>query len=148
MKCHVHPEAEAQATCTRCGKAVCSDCAVDVGGKVVCRPCLAAASAVAPSQESALSRNPLAIVSVTLAVLGALGCVCGGALGGLLFGVPAAITGYLGRKKALEAGGDQQVTTLAMIGMIGGAAETVLSLLLFLLLGASLGLLAATNNWR
>lgn len=81
-------------------------------------------------------------------MLGLLGCVCGGGIGGLLFGIPAAITGFLGRKKALEAGDDQQVATLAMVGMIGGAAEVVLSVIVLLLGVAAIGsslLLNGTN---
>ena len=41
MNCYVHGEKEAVGTCTRCGKAVCSDCAVHVGGRLICRNCLA-----------------------------------------------------------------------------------------------------------
>lgn len=148
MKCYIHSEAEAEATCMHCGRAVCHACAVSVGGKLLCSRCLALASAAGSSQQSALSRNPLAIVSLVLAMLGLLGCVCGGGIGGLLFGIPAAITGFLGRKKALEAGDDQQVATLAMVGMIGGAAEVVLSVIVLLLGVAAIGsslLLNGTN---
>jgi hypothetical protein len=42
MKCYVHPEAEATGACTICGRATCSSCAVDVGGRLECRQCLAA----------------------------------------------------------------------------------------------------------
>jgi hypothetical protein len=41
MKCNIHPKSEAIGTCTSCGKSVCSECAVQVRGKLVCRDCLA-----------------------------------------------------------------------------------------------------------
>lgn len=42
MKCYIHPEVDAVGTCTSCGRAICSECAVEVGDKFVCRDCLAA----------------------------------------------------------------------------------------------------------
>jgi len=42
MKCYVHPDVESVGTCTSCGRAICSECAIDVQGKLVCRDCLAA----------------------------------------------------------------------------------------------------------
>lgn len=39
MKCYVHPDAEAVGTCTQCGKNVCSNCAMEVDGKLVCKTC-------------------------------------------------------------------------------------------------------------
>lgn len=42
MKCYVHPEAQPIGTCTRCGRGICEECAVDVQGKLTCRNCLAA----------------------------------------------------------------------------------------------------------
>lgn len=41
MKCYVHPTTEGIGTCTRCGRAVCAECAVDAQGRIVCRDCLA-----------------------------------------------------------------------------------------------------------
>jgi hypothetical protein len=42
MNCYLHPEATSVGTCTSCGKNICSECAVEVQGKLVCRNCLAA----------------------------------------------------------------------------------------------------------
>ena len=102
MKCYVHPEAEAVATCTGCGKAVCQTCAIDVGGKIFCQQCLASG---VPTQRAAIERtptNPLAIISLALGILGLIGCCCGGSIGGLIFGLPAAITGWVARRQILE----------------------------------------------
>lgn len=41
MKCWIHPDADSIGTCTRCGRAICSACAVEMQGRLVCRPCLA-----------------------------------------------------------------------------------------------------------
>lgn len=41
MKCYVHPDADPVGTCTSCGRAICSECSVDVQGKLICRNCLA-----------------------------------------------------------------------------------------------------------
>lgn len=39
MKCYLHNEVDATSTCTRCGKALCSECAINVGGKIMCKQC-------------------------------------------------------------------------------------------------------------
>ncbi len=39
MRCYFHPEAEGVGACVNCGRAVCADCKVEVGGKLYCRPC-------------------------------------------------------------------------------------------------------------
>lgn len=44
MKCYTHPDSEAIGTCTNCGKPVCTLCAVEVNGKIVCRSCAEKAS--------------------------------------------------------------------------------------------------------
>ena len=40
MKCYVHPDVDAVGTCTNCGKSVCSNCIVEMNGKVVCKACV------------------------------------------------------------------------------------------------------------
>jgi hypothetical protein len=39
MKCYMHPSVEAACTCAECGKGICDACEIEVGGKVLCRPC-------------------------------------------------------------------------------------------------------------
>jgi uncharacterized membrane protein YeaQ/YmgE (transglycosylase-associated protein family) len=39
MKCYSHPESEASGTCTECGRALCSDCTLNVNGRAVCKEC-------------------------------------------------------------------------------------------------------------
>lgn len=39
MKCYLHNEVDAIGTCTRCGKALCSECAIMVSGKLMCKQC-------------------------------------------------------------------------------------------------------------
>ncbi len=57
MQCYKHPEAEAVGACTTCGKAVCEACAIDVGGKIQCRDCLAQAHAQ-PQPQMTLAKDP------------------------------------------------------------------------------------------
>lgn len=40
MKCYEHNHAEAQGMCVKCGKPICENCIVEVGGKYQCRRCL------------------------------------------------------------------------------------------------------------
>jgi len=37
MKCYNHPEMDAVAICKACGKAICKECAVDVGKGIACK---------------------------------------------------------------------------------------------------------------
>ena len=152
MNCYFHPEAESVATCVSCGKPVCQDCAVDVRGKIHCQPCLASTDrpgvGTLPTVPAASSvpTNTLAIVSVALGVVGLLGCVCGGGIGGLLFGIPATITGWVARKQILEAGSEQQGSELATVGLVLGIAEVILSILILVLVGSALGLSLLTEG--
>ena len=82
----------------------------------------------------------MAIISLVLGILGLLGCFCGGAIGGLLFGIPATITGWIGRKQLLESGENQQNLTFANIGLILGGVEVALSIVLLIIGGSLLGL--------
>ena len=146
MKCYVHPEAEAVATCTECGRAACEICAVDVGGRLFCQQCLAADTfTTGPATERAPT-NPLAIISLALGILGLVGCCCGGSVGGLIFGVPAAITGWIARKQILEGDLPDQALTLAMVGLVLGIGESVVSIVL-LALGASFWSLSFLTEW-
>jgi TM2 domain-containing membrane protein YozV len=56
MLCDKHPEAEAIGACTTCGKAVCEVCAVDVGGQIQCRDCLAKGAVQTPVTAAAESQ--------------------------------------------------------------------------------------------
>jgi TM2 domain-containing membrane protein YozV len=40
MYCYKHPENEAIGSCTSCGKPICTECAVELQDKLVCRDCL------------------------------------------------------------------------------------------------------------
>lgn len=41
MNCYIHNEKTAVGTCTACGRPICSECAIETNGKLVCRTCLA-----------------------------------------------------------------------------------------------------------
>jgi uncharacterized membrane protein HdeD (DUF308 family) len=139
MKCYYHPEVDAVATCMSCGKAICQSCAVDVTGKVYCQQCLASGTIAKGRAVETIPTNPLAIISLILGILGLLGCACGGSIGGILFGVPASITGWIARKQLLQAQQEQQGMQLATIGLVLGIAEVIMSVVLLILFGAAIG---------
>jgi uncharacterized membrane protein len=51
MKCYNHPETDAVGACVSCNKAVCSECGVEVEGRLLCRECLAAGKGGPASSE-------------------------------------------------------------------------------------------------
>ena len=132
MKCYYHPDVDAVATCSNCGKAICQTDAVNVAGKIVCQQCLSTgrATSVATAVPSKPT-NTLAIVSIGLGILGLVGCFCWGIFG-IIFGALAAITGYMARKQIVASQGAQQGMQLATVGMIMGIAEAVLGLIILL----------------
>ena len=40
MECHNHPDKEAVANCSLCGKAICQECSVEIGGSIYCKDCI------------------------------------------------------------------------------------------------------------
>ena len=152
MKCYNHAEVDAVGTCTSCGRAVCQSCSVNLAGKIVCQKCLASGNT--PNVQTK-PYNPLSIVSIILSVLGLITCCCYG-FGGILFGVPAAITGYIARKQLLQSETNQEGLPLANVGFWLGVSEAVLVivawLIIFLFYGAAifttfLPQLNNTNGW-
>ena len=139
MNCYYHPEVEAIATCTSCGKAICQKCTVDVAGRFVCQQCLSSSTTSGGQTPTSIPTNPLAIVSLILGILGLLGCICGGSIGGILFGVPAGITGWIARKQLSQAEQNQQGLQLATVGLVLGIAEVVLGIVLLVLFGSVYG---------
>lgn len=138
MQCYVHSESEAVASCKNCGKAICKFCSVDVSGKIYCQQCLASGTTTsAPS----IKTNSLAIISIVLGLIGLCGCLITG--GGLLFGIPAAITGRLARKQIQEDNQEQRGFELATAGLVLGLIEIVFSVLFIVLMiivfGGTLG---------
>ena len=40
MECNNHPDREAVANCSLCGKAVCQECSMEIGGNIYCKDCI------------------------------------------------------------------------------------------------------------
>ena len=139
MRCYYHPEVEAIATCTNCGKAICSTCSVNVSGRVVCQSCIALGNIDSARTSAPKQNNPLAMVSLIIGILGLVGCLCGGGIGGLLFGIAAAITGYIARKQLLAPDVEQEGLQFATIGLGLGLAEAGLSVIILLCIGGVYG---------
>lgn len=131
MKCYSHPEIDAIGTCTNCGRAVCQSCSVNVADKIMCQKCLASGDTLNVRTASSKSYNSLSIVSIILSVIGLVACLCYG-LGGILFGVPAAIIGYIARKQLLQSETNQEGLALANVGLWLGISEAALSILAWL----------------
>ena len=126
MKCYNHPEEDAIGTCTSCGKAICQSCSVNIAGKLVCQSCLSSGNA--PNlQKTSKPYNPLSIVSIILGIIGLISCLCYG-LGGILFGIPAAIIGYIAKKQLMNSKTNQEGLQLANVGFWLGISEAALSL--------------------
>lgn len=144
--CYFHPDVEAVATCINCGKAVCADCQVDVQGQIHCKECVATGDIIGKSpppaqpQSATVPTNPLAIISLVVGVLGLIGCICGGGIGLMLFGTPAAIIGWIARKQITEAGEAQKGMELATIGLVIGIVEVVIGVGLLIIAGSFIGL--------
>lgn len=54
MKCDKHSEKEAIAVCVNCGKGVCEDCRLNLGGKNYCQEC---ADTIMSEKTSALTQS-------------------------------------------------------------------------------------------
>lgn len=117
MKCYYHPEIEAVATCTVCGKAICQTCSVDVAGRITCQHCLSAGNVNRLQTQPSKPSNPLAIVSLILGILG----LCGG----LFFSIPAWIIGNIAKKQISE-NPNQEGLQLANAGKTLGMVFTII----------------------
>lgn len=68
LYCASHPERVAVGTCVRCGKAICSDCAVHVQGRLTCKICASQGEESHP--KSPKSPRVAAVLSFLWAGLG------------------------------------------------------------------------------
>ena len=60
MECHNHPDREAVANCAFCGKAVCPECSMEIGGNIYCKDCLNDIIAKTMVEEEAVADSPKA----------------------------------------------------------------------------------------
>lgn len=40
MECYYHPDRDGTDSCAICGKSVCKECGLELGGKIYCKDCL------------------------------------------------------------------------------------------------------------
>ena len=71
MNCYIHAQNDAVGMCTTCGKPICSDCAVEVQGKLTCRTCLA--NNRGPSNTGSKDANTAFLLELVGGFLGLLG---------------------------------------------------------------------------
>lgn len=72
MYCATHPDRPAIGACTSCGRAVCNECAVDMGGRLTCRECLARGVA-GPVATTAKDPNTAFLIELVGGLFGLLG---------------------------------------------------------------------------
>lgn len=138
MQCYVHPEVEAVGTCVACGRGVCEECAVTVGGKTYCRNCAPSGASLQPAQN-----NGLAITSMVLGIVSIPLTFCYGS--GILFGIAAFVTGLIARRQIKDSAGTQSGDGMALAGMIMGgiigglAGIAIVTIVILALLGPAVG---------
>lgn len=86
MKCFYHPDVEAIGTCTNCGKAICADCSMEVGGKLVCKPCTEKMAAQCAAPPAPCRKEPALALLLSL---------IGGLVSGLLIGLGQVYNGQV-----------------------------------------------------
>lgn len=133
MNCYYHPELDANATCKTCGKALCNDCAVQFGNIIKCRECINI------KLKNPEEKNILAVISMIVAIMGLVGCLCGGGIGGIIFGLPASVTGLIARNQIKKNPTAESSLTYANIGFFLGLVELIISILLIILIGGLWG---------
>lgn len=138
MQCYVHPEVEAVGACVACGRGVCTECAVTVGGKTYCQNCAAPGASLQPTKT-----NSLAITSLVLGIVSIPLTFCYGM--GVLFGIAAFVTGLIGRRQIKDSAGTQSGDGMALAGMIMGgiigglAGLAIVTIVILALLGPAVG---------
>ncbi len=159
MKCAYHPSLDAVATCSSCGRAICSGCVVDTGERVICQNCLAARSR--PSAVYGPRNNQMAIWSMALG-LGGWGVICLSFLlnlvvGILTFGIGSicliplglvplvawivgVILGHRGINELNMPGNEEGGRGMAITGLIAGYVGLGLSLLSCVIFGIMLAI--------
>ncbi len=86
MKCYIHPDVEAIGTCTSCGNAICSTCSMEVGGRLICKPCGEKMATQCAASQVAVKKEP---------VLALLLSLVGGIVSGLFIGLGQVYNGQV-----------------------------------------------------
>jgi hypothetical protein len=159
MKCAYHPTLDAVATCSACGKAICPNCLVDTGSRVMCRACVESRSRAAAAYGPGY--NQLAIWSMVLGLSGwalvcmsyilsfvvsivtlGLGAICTIPLSllPLVAWIVGIILGHRGLNELDAPGNEKGGRGMAITGLIASYGGLGISLLLCLLAAAGFAL--------
>lgn len=78
MECAHHPGVSAIGVCTNCGRAMCGDCRMEIGGRLLCRTCVSMGAGL-PKRPAGASAGPsaTAITAFVLSVTGLFICLTG-----------------------------------------------------------------------
>ena len=90
MKCFTHPGADAVAVCRHCGRAVCHDCAADVGVLVACKGRCEEDVRLLDGVLTFNGRTTLAILPIVALIRKAAVVLIGLGIGMLILGIVAA----------------------------------------------------------
>ena len=70
MKCYTHNDVDAVGTCTSCGKALCTQCAMTVNGKIMCKDCAVGKAGQSGSPVASDRKEP--VFALLLSLVGGL----------------------------------------------------------------------------
>lgn len=73
MNCYLHTDQNAIGNCTSCGRAICSECAVEMQGRLVCRECLSAGRVRQPVSQTVPDPNTAYLLELIGGLFGLLG---------------------------------------------------------------------------
>ena len=116
MKCSYHAENDAVGACVNCGRMVCSECKMTLGGKIYCQSC--AEEAVATKPVVSREQAPGAVASLVCAIIGYffLGIILG----------PIAIALATGARRRIKENPELGGNGLAIAGLVIGIVDTVI----------------------
>lgn len=79
MECAFHPGIGAIGVCTNCGRAICGECRMELGGKLLCRTCVSMGAGIPVTKPVRAPAGPsgVAITAFVLSVVGFFFCITG-----------------------------------------------------------------------
>ena len=116
MKCAYHPEVDAVGTCVNCGRMICAECRVTLGGRFHCQSCAEEVSAAKPAVRREQAGG--AAASLVCAIIGFF--IFGFVLG------PIAIVLSRGATRRIRENPELGGNELAIAGLVIGIIDTVL----------------------
>jgi hypothetical protein len=131
VHCFHHLRITAVDICARCGRAARPSGVIDAPARMLYRSCQAACAA-------GITLHPLALTSLVLGIVGLI-CICVTPMGGIAFGVPAALMGWLARRHIAAAKQGTHGLPLATVGLALGIAGVAIGAVVWGQVGSVVG---------